>query len=69
MKTGSLAGNLKTYYTINCNAKLLSRSKDRGSDQMTEAECLRAWLRDLAGHNNVQSGKCEVPRYFDYVQI
>ena len=32
----------------------------RGEDILTEPECLRAWLRDVQGHNGVESFKTQV---------
>ena len=38
---------------------MVLRSPERGEDRMTEEETLRAWMRDLSGHNGVQSFKAE----------
>lgn len=35
-------------------------SPERGEDQLTEPQTLRAWLRDLQGHNGVESFKKKV---------
>ena len=53
-------------------------SEKRGDDQLTEPEALRAWLRDLQGHNGVESYKASVlnrksgdmeQRQFVYVNV
>lgn len=35
-------------------------SPERGEDQLTEPQTLKAWLRDLQGHNGVESFKKKV---------
>ena len=37
--------------------KVYFMSPDRGEDQLTEPQVLKAWLRDLQGHNGVESFK------------
>lgn len=44
-------------FRVTRSKQLSVRSPERGADRLTESECLRAWLRDISGHNGVESFK------------